>query len=89
MPAGSDRLLCMGELNLRCILLRVIINDSINTTPIAIVLCAKTPKIAACCPKFAQPALPQAVRRASITEVKKNGLPYRLIALTAPFSLEM
>jgi len=32
MPAGSDRLLCMGELNLRCILLRVIINDSINTT---------------------------------------------------------
>jgi len=32
MPAGSDRLLCIGELNLRCILLRVIINDSINTT---------------------------------------------------------
>ena len=35
------------------------------------------------------PALPQAVRRASITEVKKNGLPYRLIALTAPFSHRM
>jgi hypothetical protein len=39
-------------------------------------LCAKTPNIAVCCPITAQPALLQAVQWASITEVKKNGLPY-------------
>jgi len=56
---------------------------------VAVALRAKTPEIAACCPQAAQLALIQTVRRASITEVKKNGLPYRLIALTAPFSLEI